>query len=124
MGTLTYGMRDIPVEDRVLAHIGVVITQKLRRRECFLLTLPSVERHIHSESFWISATTDLVFSYAGNRVPTLNQEWLEAMMTESYSVNGLDLTKHTESSTRPVTVVDGGAGGAVRHPMAAGRRAS
>ncbi|PSL36810.1 hypothetical protein CLV49_0408 [Labedella gwakjiensis] len=105
MGTLTYGQRDITVDDRTLVHVSVVITQKLRRRESFLLTLPSTNREIRSESLWISAMSDLVFSYAGNRVPALDHEWLESMMTESFSVHGLDLTTHTDSVHGPRPVV-------------------
>jgi hypothetical protein len=99
MGTLTYGTRDIPVDDRLLAHLSIVLTQKLRRREGFLLTLPSGDRHLVSEAFWISASSDLSFSYSGNRVPSFNQEWLEQMMNESFSTQGLDLTKHAETAT-------------------------
>jgi hypothetical protein len=101
MGTLTYGTRDIPVDDRLLAHLSVVLTQKLRRREGFLLTLPSGDRHLFSEAFWVSATSDLSFSYSGNRVPSFNQEWLEQMMNESFSTQGLDLTKHAETAAAP-----------------------
>jgi len=102
MGTLTYGQRDIAVEDRMLVHVSVVVTQKLRRRESFLLTLPSADREIRSESLWISAMSDLVFSFAGNRVPALNHGWLESMMNESFSVHGLDLTTHAEPAPRPL----------------------
>ena len=91
MGTFSYGTREIPVEDRVLAHLSVIITQKLRRRECFLLTMPSADRRTVTEAMWISATSDLSFAYQGNRLPSLNHEWLEQMMNESFSVHGLDL---------------------------------
>ncbi|WP_208007510.1 ATP-dependent DNA ligase [Labedella endophytica] len=101
MGALTYGTREIPVEDRLLAHLSVVMTQKLRRREGFLLTLPSGDRRLHAESFWISANSDLSFSYSGNRIPSFNQDWLEKMMNESFSSQGLDLTKHAEPAAAP-----------------------
>lgn len=96
MGHLTYGTREIPVEDRLLAHLSVIITQKLRRRECFLLTVPSGDRRLHAESLWISANSDIGFAYAGNRVPSFNHEWLEQMMNESFSTQGLDLAAHAE----------------------------
>ena len=101
MGTLTYGTRDVPVDDRLLAHLSIVLTQKLRRREGFLLTLPSGDRHLHSEAFWVSASSDLTFSYSGNRVPSFNHEWLEQMMNESFSTQGLDLLKHAETAAAP-----------------------
>jgi hypothetical protein len=96
MGMLKYGTREVVVEDRVLAHISVVVTQKLRRRESFLLTLPSSDRRMATEAMWISFNSDIGFAYSGNRVPSLNHEWLEQMMTESFSAHGLDLVRHRE----------------------------
>jgi hypothetical protein len=93
---LKYGAREIVVEDRVLAHISVVVTQKLRRRESFLLTLPASDRRMATEAMWMSCNSDIAFAYSGNRVPSLNHAWLEQMMTESFSAHGLDLTLHGE----------------------------
>ncbi len=96
MGTLKYGTRELPVEDRLLAHVGVVVTQKLRRRECFLLTLHPADRRSETDAIWVSAYNDISFAYSGNRIPSLNHAWLELMMTQSYSMHGLDLTSAVE----------------------------
>jgi hypothetical protein len=104
--------------------MSVVVTQKLRRREGFLLTLPSGDRHLHSEAFWISANSDLAFSYSGNRVPSFNQEWLERMMNESFSTHGLDLTKHTETATAQRPVASAARARAGRERQLVGQRAS
>ncbi|RWZ50060.1 ATP-dependent DNA ligase [Labedella phragmitis] len=98
MGMLKYGTREIAVEDRILAHISVIVTQKLRRRESFLLTLPASDRRMATEAMWMSCNSDIAFAYSGNRVPSLNHAWLEQMMTESFSAHGLDLTLHGEPS--------------------------
>lgn len=96
MGMLTYGTREIAVEDRVLAHISVIVTQKLRRREGFLLTLHASDARMATEALWISCHSVISFAYSGNRVPSLNHDWLEQMMTESFSAQGLDLAAHAE----------------------------
>lgn len=111
MGMLKYGTREIAVEDRLLAHISVIVTQKLRRRESFLLTLHASDRRMATEALWISCNSDISFAYSGNRVPSLNQAWLEQMMTESFSAHGLDLAAHTEPT-------------AAGHPQRIGTRAS
>jgi hypothetical protein len=101
MGTLRYGAADLTVEDRLLAHVCIVIAQKLRRNESFLLTLPDQRGKSASESIWLGPQSDISFVFSGNRAPSLNHEWLEQMMTESYSSRGLDVNLHSEPHVVP-----------------------
>ena len=92
MGTLKYGSADYEVDDRVLAHLRVVIVQKLRRRESFLL---SWDHHAANgggrTSLWLTDGVVLGFIFFGSRQATLDREWLDRMMAASHSVMGLNL---------------------------------
>ncbi len=75
MGVLIYNRGDpIEIDDRALAHLQVVIIDKLRRGEHFALTLEDGRRVLTS---WISPRTPIEFVYRGNRKPSLNHAWLE-----------------------------------------------
>lgn len=92
MGTLKYGTGDYEFDDRVLAHLRVVIAQKLRRRESFLL---SWDHHAHNgggrSSLWITDGVNLGFIFFGSRAANLDREWLDRMMSASHSVMGLNM---------------------------------
>ncbi|WP_350348306.1 ATP-dependent DNA ligase [Agromyces sp. G08B096] len=86
MGVFVYENRDIEVDDRVLAHLQVVIVDKLRRRESFPLTLDDDGRSV---TMWLAPATALQFVFHGNRVPKLNRNWLERLAESAGSANGL-----------------------------------
>ena len=80
MGSLIYDRGEpIELDDRALAHLQVVIIDKLRRGEHFSLTLRSDHRML---SYWISPRTAIEFVYHGNRRPVLNHAWLEELAGE------------------------------------------
>jgi hypothetical protein len=69
----------IEIDDRALAHLQVVIIDKLRRGEHFSLTLRSDHGML---SYWISPRMAIEFLYHGNGRPVLNHAWLEALAGE------------------------------------------
>ena len=86
MGQILYDMsRAIELDDRTLAHVQVVVIDKLRRGECFSLSLVS-ERG--AMMMWVTPFTALQFVYAGNRRPQLNRTWLE-QISSSASISGI-----------------------------------
>ncbi len=89
MGRFVYD-RDATVEmdDRTLAHLQVVIINKLRRQESFALTLRDDQRTL---SVWVCPQTAVQFVYSGNRHPTLNREWIEELAVSANSMGGLRL---------------------------------
>jgi hypothetical protein len=97
MGTLKYGTADYEIDDRVLAHLRVVIVQKLRRRESFLL---SWDHHAVNgggrTSLWVTDGVLLAFTFFGSRQANLDREWLDRMMSASHSVMGLNLEEVPE----------------------------
>ena len=77
MGMLVYnGRMTLHIDDRVLAHLQVVVINKLRRRESFTFTW---DDGAQEAVCWIGPSIPLEFTYSGNRRPLLNREWLELM---------------------------------------------
>jgi hypothetical protein len=89
MGFLVYDQaRAIALDDRVLAHVQIVIIDKLRRRENFGLNLRS-ENHI--VMMWVTCSTPLQFVYGGNRRPRINYPWVELLAGEASLTGTLEL---------------------------------
>jgi hypothetical protein len=92
MGTLFYGASRTPItiDDRLLAHLKIVITSKLRRNESFLLSWDEPpENGSGRASVFIHANCDLVYRFDGSRPAELDQNLLESMAAESMSTRGL-----------------------------------
>src|SRR4051794_28421510 len=101
MGTLYYGSSRTPIliEDRVLAHLKIVITSKLRRSESFLLSWDEPnENGSGRASVFIHQTCDLIYRFDGSRPADLDQQLLETMAAESTSTRGL----HIEATMPPI----------------------
>lgn len=91
MGTLTYASGDImfTINDRVLAHLQVVIVDKLRRQEGLVLSWnDSRENGSGRMSIWLSPDVPLAFSY-GTPFPALNRHWLRLLADAANSAAGL-----------------------------------
>ena len=92
MGKFIYGTPAIAVDfdDRVLAHLKVVILAKVRRGESFTFTweYAAAAGSGHS-SIWIHPTIPLQFDFLGNREPSLNREWVEELVKLSNTPSGL-----------------------------------
>ena len=76
MGILVFDTRDIAVDDRALAHLQIVIIDKLRRNEKFSMSLPTDG---HVVTMWMTSTMPLQFVYTGTPRPHVNRAWLEAL---------------------------------------------
>jgi len=97
MGHLRYGRDEIEVEDRLLVHLQVVVTQKMRRHEGFVLTVPhSRAGEKLTSSLWVNASSDVHFAFAGSRQAQTNPRWLELMMEATHSTSGLDVDRVAE----------------------------
>jgi hypothetical protein len=95
MGSLLYGNAGIEItfEDRALTHLQIVITAKLRRRESFLFSWTnSVDRGSGRSVIWLDPSSTLFYRYSGNRVPTINRDWIEELTRSANSAGGLFFT--------------------------------
>jgi hypothetical protein len=88
VGTLIYGGSfTVELEDRLLAHLQLVIAQKLRRHESFFLTW--LDADDHRTTVWLSPAIPLVFQLASAQMPPINRAWLETLIQSSNTPGGL-----------------------------------
>lgn len=82
MGRLVYGpqQRTLEIEDRVLAHLKIVILSKLRRRESFAFSWenPASEGSGRG-SIWLSTEIPLEFQFTDEHGPLLNRAWIQQL---------------------------------------------
>lgn len=91
VGRFSYeGDAKVELDDRVLAHLQVVIGQKLRRSEPFFFTWRNdASLGDGRTTVWLHPQASLVFKFHGSRQPTLNRAWLEALTHTANSGTGL-----------------------------------
>jgi hypothetical protein len=103
MGTLQYDGVLVEFDDRLLAHLQIVIVQKIRRGESFLMSWrDSADTGDGHSAIWIHPTQNLYFKFVGSRNPTINQDWLDQLMLSANSPRGLLVMREgsrAESST-------------------------
>ncbi|HEY1529408.1 MAG TPA: ATP-dependent DNA ligase [Galbitalea sp.] len=90
MGYFTYEQLVVKIDDRTLAHVQVVIVNKLRKGERFLMSWkdsPSVGDG--RSSVWISPDSALHFKFEGSRPPILNPDWIQLLHESADSSRGL-----------------------------------
>ena len=90
---MIYGGLEIQFEDRVLAHLQLVIGTKLRRSERFFLSWRDTEQSDEGRTtLWIDPSIPLIFRYKGDTMPSINRQWLDHLMQSSNSAQGLFLS--------------------------------
>lgn len=88
MGLLAYGSnRELEIDDRVLAHLELAITPKLRRGESFGFTW--VPRGGAPTAVWLSPGIPLTYIYFGSREPGINRAWVSLLARSANSATGL-----------------------------------
>jgi hypothetical protein len=100
VGYLYYGSETQPIEfpDRVLAHIRVLATSKLRRGESFTMTWhhPSDEGEGRT-SIWMQPSIPLKFVFDSSEAQQLNPEYLQRLAREAATSNGAFIEPDDES---------------------------
>lgn len=104
MGRLLYGSTTYEIEDRLLAHLQLVVSMKLRRGENFFVSWRNPGASGRGrQSVWIDNGLHLAFEYSGSRIPGVNKEWVEALASSATSNFGLQLTdEHGELINVPL----------------------
>lgn len=98
MGTLFYGASRTPVriDDRILAHLKLVATSKLRRDEPFLISWhDSAETGGGRSSIWVHQECDLHYKFDGGSSATINQQLIEAMSLAANAARGIEIDEAT-----------------------------
>jgi hypothetical protein len=109
MGSLIYGPTGtrVEIDDRVLAHLKVVMLTKLRRGEGFAFSWDrGTENGSGRDTMWLNPSIGLEFQFEGSRQPSLNKLWLEELMASANSGGGLHiLPEHDRSETNEVPTI-------------------
>jgi hypothetical protein len=100
MGKLTYDSSlTVDFDDRVLAHLQLVIGAKLRRGESFYFSWRDDPLTGGGRStVWVHPGISLIYKYFGSKVPTLNREWVEALSISANSASGLQVIAEPRST--------------------------
>lgn len=93
MGRLTYDSTLIvDFDDRLLAHLQLVIGAKFRRNEAFYFSWiddPSIGSG--RSTLWMYPTIPLHFKFSGGRPPAINRHWIDALILTANSPAGLHI---------------------------------
>ncbi|MDQ1123291.1 hypothetical protein QE412_001864 [Microbacterium trichothecenolyticum] len=92
VGKLVYNTlgHSFDIEDRALSHLRLVFMNKLRRGEPFMFHF-SHQDGSGNRSIWIHPSIPMVFHFYGGRQPQLNRRWIDQMMNDASSPNGLTM---------------------------------
>lgn len=95
MGKLTYGaiQREIVIDDKLLAHIEVVVLSRLRRNNAFALRwTENVEGGDDvRRTIWVHPNSDLYFEYETPEHGELDREVLDKLAKSADSNAGINL---------------------------------
>jgi len=93
LGKFTYNSgTTVDFEDRLLAHIQIVIGSKLRRGEAFYFSWrddPFVGGG--RSTVWVHPGIALAYKYFGSKIPQLNRDWIETLTLSANSATGLQI---------------------------------
>jgi hypothetical protein len=105
MGSLTVDGIVVQFEDRVLTHLQIVIVQKLRKGESFLMSWRDADSVGDGRSSaWIHPSLSLYFKFSGSRVPAINRDWLASLMASANGSQGLIVTSEENYANQPPPV--------------------
>lgn len=93
MGTLAYDSGlTADFDDRVLAHLQLVIGAKLRRGESLYFSWKDDPQVGNGRTtIWLHPSIPLRFKYFGSRMPAINREWIDELMRVAHSPGGLHI---------------------------------
>lgn len=90
MGTMAHGSISVDFEDRLLSHLQIVIVQRFRRNEAFVMSwLDAATVGDGRSSIWMTPSMPVYFKFAGSRVPSIDREWLDLLTESAASSTGL-----------------------------------
>jgi hypothetical protein len=93
MGKLIYGVTVYELSDRLLAHLQVVVSTKLRRGENFFVSWRNpASTGSGRQAIWVDNGLHLAFEYEGGSFPKVSREWVEALSSSAATGMGLQLT--------------------------------
>ncbi len=102
MGALTYnGQFTVELDDDLVAHLRVVVMDKLRRGEPFMLTFPAQDGSGGRRSLWLAPAIPLGFRVNRSGPDRLQRERIAALLRGANGPDGLDLAPHLSPERDP-----------------------
>ena len=90
MGYLSYENTEHQFDDRTLAHLHIVIVNKLRQGQSFAMSWKdAADVGGGRTSIWLHPSSNLRFHFDGSRTPALNGDWLQHLADSAESSRGL-----------------------------------
>jgi hypothetical protein len=98
MGRLIYDSTlEADFDDRLLAHLQIVIGTKLGKGESFYFSWRDAATTGNGRtSLWLHPAIPLRFKYHGSRPPLVNSDWVRRLLQDSYTANGLRISDEPE----------------------------
>ncbi len=102
MGKFTYDSTlVVDFDDRVLAHLQIVIGAKLRRNESFYFSWRDDSSVGNGRSVvWLHPAISIVYKFHGGRPPAINRAWIEELMATANSSAGLRIVPEPPEARR------------------------
>ncbi|MET0673355.1 MAG: ATP-dependent DNA ligase [Microbacterium pygmaeum] len=102
MGRFIYDTmaNSVDIDDRTLAHLRIVVMNKLRRTEAFMFDV-EVGDGSGRRSFWMHPSVPIQFHFFGSRQPRINRAWVEDLMQVASGPNGLTITPEPAEESAP-----------------------
>ena len=88
----------VDIDDRTLAHLRIVVMNKLRRSESFMFDV-EVGDGSGRRSFWMHPSVPIQVQFYGSRQPRINRVWVEDLMLAASGPNGLSITPEPSEDT-------------------------
>ncbi|MCI2959470.1 ATP-dependent DNA ligase [Agromyces atrinae] len=101
MGKLVYDSEvTVDFEDRLLAHLQLVIGSKLRRGEGFYFSWrDDPAAGDGRSSIWVHPAHSLRFKYLGSKSIVINRAWVDVLTRAANSSAGLVIVPEPQEST-------------------------
>jgi len=90
----------VDIDDRILAHLRIVVMNKFRRSESFMFDV-EVGDGSGRRSFWMSPSVPVQFHFFGSRPARINCEWVEELMLVASGPHGLILVPEPPEQAHP-----------------------
>ena len=102
MGRFIYDTtgNSVDIEDRTLAHLRIVVMNKLRRAEPFMFDVEMGDGS-GRRSFWMSPSVPIQFHFFGSRQPRINRTWVEELMLAASGPSGLTILPEPSQDEEP-----------------------
>jgi hypothetical protein len=92
LGTLKYDGTTVDFPDQVLAHIEIVVVQKLRRQEAFFLSWHESEGGGGRTGIWMHPAALVTFHYASREPAEIDRDWVARLLAAASSTAGMFVT--------------------------------